>query len=49
MFFHLILQSSNIGRAVVVGGGIGQRTITAVIEARQTLFFRYNAQVFGYN
>lgn len=42
------LQSTNIGQARVIGGGIGQRQISVVIEARSTLYFAYRAAIFGY-
>lgn len=42
------LQSTNLGRAYVVSGGIGQRQIGVVIEAQLTLYFSYRASVFGY-
>lgn len=50
MFFFLVfdLQSSNLGRAYVVGGGVGTRSISVVVEASQTLFFRHSAEIYGY-
>lgn len=41
-------QSTNIGQAYVVSGGIGQGQIGVVIEARQTLYFSYEVAVYGY-
>lgn len=41
-------QSTNLGQARVIGGGIGQRHISVVIEARSTLYFAYRAQIYGY-
>lgn len=41
-------QSTNLARAFVSEGGVGQRKITIVVEAKQTLYFRYNVQIFGY-
>lgn len=41
-------QSSNLGDAYVVDGGIGQRSITIVVEALHTTFFTYVAQIYGY-
>lgn len=41
-------QSSFLGQAFIVSGGIGQRQIAIVIEARQTLYFSYRAAIFGY-
>jgi len=41
-------QSSNLGNAYVVSGGIGQRRIAVVVEAKQTLYFHYQAAVYGY-
>lgn len=40
-------QSSDIGNAYVVSGGIGQRFISMVVEAKQTSFFEFDAKVFG--
>lgn len=44
----LVNQSTNLGRAYVVSGGIGQRQIGVVIEAQSTLYFSYRASLFGY-
>lgn len=46
-FEAIVVKSSNVGRAYVVGGGIGQRQIKVVIEARSTHYFRYRAFVYG--
>ncbi|KAL5276152.1 hypothetical protein ACFFRR_001769 [Megaselia abdita] len=40
-------QSSDIGNAYVVSGGIGQRFISMVVEAKQTQFFEFDAKVYG--
>lgn len=40
-------QSSDIGNAYVVSGGIGQRFISMVVEAKQTRFFEFDAKVYG--
>lgn len=42
------LQSTQLGRAYIVSGGIGQRRISVVIEAQSTLVFNYRATIFGY-
>ncbi|XP_031628629.1 uncharacterized protein LOC116344295 isoform X2 [Contarinia nasturtii] len=44
----IVEQSTNIGRGYVTSGGIGQRQITVVIEGNQTLYFKYNAEIYGY-
>ncbi|XP_058451478.1 uncharacterized protein LOC131430450 [Malaya genurostris] len=43
----VVNQSSNLGQGYVVAGGIGQRYIQIVIQAFQTSYFNYNAQVYG--
>ncbi|XP_055637454.1 uncharacterized protein LOC129776078 [Toxorhynchites rutilus septentrionalis] len=43
----VVNQSSKLYKGYVVSGGIGQRFIQIVIEAHSTLFFNYNAQIFG--
>lgn len=48
IYFSLLIQSTNIGRAYVVSGGIGQRRVSLVIEAQSTLYFSYRASIFGY-
>lgn len=40
-------QSTNEGRGYVSAGGIGQRFIQIVIEAKSTTYFEYNAQIYG--
>ncbi|XP_055617469.1 uncharacterized protein LOC129762895 [Toxorhynchites rutilus septentrionalis] len=44
----VVNQSSNQGRGYVAAGGIGQRYIQLVIEALNTSFFNYSAQIYGY-
>lgn len=44
----VVNQSTNLGRAYVISGGIGQRSVGLVIEAQNTLYFTYRASVFGY-
>ncbi|XP_017871843.1 PREDICTED: uncharacterized protein LOC108619664 isoform X1 [Drosophila arizonae] len=47
-FVELICtQDNNEGNAYVVAGGIGQRFISIVLEAKQTNDFAYQAQYFG--
>ena len=41
-------QSSDIGNAYVVSGGIGQRFISMIVEAKQTNFFEFTTKVYGY-
>ncbi|XP_067641397.1 uncharacterized protein [Eurosta solidaginis] len=40
-------QASNDGNAYVTAGGIGQRSISIVLDASKTTFFSYNVQYFG--
>lgn len=40
-------QSSTIGRAYIIDGGIGYTHMRLIIEARRTKFFNYNLQLFG--
>ncbi|CAD7091658.1 unnamed protein product [Hermetia illucens] len=40
-------QSSSLGEAYIVSGGVGKRNIAIVVEARSTTYFRYAAQVYG--
>uniref|UniRef100_A0A7G3AZV4 Putative transcription activator mbf2 n=1 Tax=Lutzomyia longipalpis TaxID=7200 RepID=A0A7G3AZV4_LUTLO len=40
-------QTSNQGRGYVLNGGIGQRFISIIIEANNTLNFSYNAEIYG--
>lgn len=49
LFIYFASQSSDQGQAYVISGGINQRNIAFVIEASNTLFFRYNAEIYGYN
>lgn len=44
----LYSQSSNIGQAYVVDGGIGQRRLTVVVEAYNTVRLNHNASIYGY-
>ncbi|XP_058833278.1 uncharacterized protein LOC131691092 [Topomyia yanbarensis] len=44
----VVNQSSNLGQGYVVAGGVGQRYIQIVIQAFQTTYFNYVAQVYGY-
>ncbi|XP_064538389.1 uncharacterized protein LOC135428366 [Drosophila montana] len=47
-FVELICtQDNSEGNAYVVAGGIGQRFISIVVEAKQTENFAYQAQYFG--
>ncbi|EDV99594.1 uncharacterized protein LOC6564732 [Drosophila grimshawi] len=47
-FVELICtQDNSEGNAYVVAGGIGQRFISIVVEAKQTNSFGYQAQYFG--
>ncbi|XP_055382216.1 uncharacterized protein LOC129612572 [Condylostylus longicornis] len=41
-------QSSNIGEGYIIAGGIGQRFVTFVIQARSTSHFHYTAEIYGY-
>ncbi|XP_050072987.1 uncharacterized protein LOC126561081 [Anopheles maculipalpis] len=44
----VVSQSSSTGRGYIVSGGVGQRNIRLVIEAYNTLFFNYNAAIYGW-
>nr|QJI10298.1 secretory glycoconjugate protein [Anopheles stephensi] len=41
-------QSSSTGRGYIVSGGVGQRNIRLVIEGYNTLFFHYQAAIYGW-
>uniref|UniRef100_A0A1A9WAQ0 Uncharacterized protein n=1 Tax=Glossina brevipalpis TaxID=37001 RepID=A0A1A9WAQ0_9MUSC len=41
------LQDNEDGNAYVVSGGIGQRSIFIILEAKQTEHFSYNAHFYG--
>lgn len=43
----MIFQSSNIHTSYITSGGIGQRYISIVVIAKNTLYFNYIAQVYG--
>ncbi|XP_037048142.1 uncharacterized protein LOC119082671 [Bradysia coprophila] len=40
-------QSSNLGQAYVVRGGLHQRSIAIVVEAFTTYYLNYDAQIYG--
>lgn len=44
----VLFQSSNLGQAYIISGGIGQRQISVLIVAKQTVYFNYRAAVYGY-
>ncbi|XP_031628578.1 uncharacterized protein LOC116344250 [Contarinia nasturtii] len=44
----LVSQSTNKGRGYIISGGIGQRQLTVLIEADQTLYFKFSAEIYGY-
>lgn len=44
----IILQSTKLGHGYVVSGGAGQRQITVVVEAKETMFFRIKSEIYGY-
>lgn len=48
-FISFASQSSDQGQAYVISGGINQRSIAFVIEATDTLYFKYNAEIYAYN
>lgn len=48
IFLATHFQSSNLGKSYVVSGGIGQRQITVAVEAQETLYFKYKAEIYGY-
>lgn len=41
-------QSNDLGYAYVAAGGIGQRYINIIVEAKSTTYFQYQAYIFGY-
>lgn len=47
--FDLYLQSTNLGRAFINFGGIGQRQICIIVESRETLYWKFNSQIYGKN
>lgn len=40
-------QSTNLGQAYILKGGIHQRTISIVVEAYNTLYMNYVAAIYG--
>ncbi|XP_058443114.1 uncharacterized protein LOC131425321 [Malaya genurostris] len=42
-----VVQSTNVGKAVLVAGGIGQRFFQINVEAYSTYLFNYSLQVYG--
>lgn len=40
-------QTSNLGRAYVISGGINQHSISVVVEAYETLLFNIVASIYG--
>lgn len=49
MFNCLYLQTSAIGKAFIVSGGIGEREISVEAEAHETLDFHSSIQIYAYN
>lgn len=47
-FSWLILQTSDIGQATIVSGGIGKREISIFLEAKKTKVFKVIARIYGY-
>lgn len=45
----MFLQTSNVSNAYIINGGIGQRYISVVVEASNTLVFNHKSLVFGLN
>lgn len=43
----LVEQSSSLGRAYIVDGGIGYNFMTLVFEAKRTQYFYYIIYIFG--
>ncbi|XP_055390160.1 uncharacterized protein LOC129619100 [Condylostylus longicornis] len=43
----IVEQSSNVGDAYVVSGGIGQRNIGFIIEAKGSSYINYDAFIYG--
>lgn len=43
----LVEQSSSIGRAYTVDGGIGKNYMTLIFEAKRTSYFYYQVYIFG--
>ncbi|GAB0100880.1 hypothetical protein DMENIID0001_169780 [Sergentomyia squamirostris] len=47
-FFSVFVdQSSNLSNGFIINGGIGQRHITILIEATNTFYFNYVAEIYG--
>lgn len=42
-----VQQSSNVGKGYLARGGIGQRFIQIVIEAKSTTYFGYSSYIYG--
>ncbi|XP_055533960.1 uncharacterized protein LOC129723645 [Wyeomyia smithii] len=42
-----VVQSSSLGKAYIVRGGIGQRFVSVIVEAYSTSFFNYTAMIYG--
>lgn len=46
VFFYLNSQSSDDGRVDIISGGIGQKQISFVIEARSVITFSYDVNIY---
>ncbi|XP_059617152.1 uncharacterized protein LOC132262046 [Phlebotomus argentipes] len=44
----LVNQTSNLGAAYVLSGGIGQRQVSLLVEAKNTYTFGYLAEIYGF-
>ncbi|XP_053688761.1 uncharacterized protein LOC128737994 [Sabethes cyaneus] len=42
-----VVQSSSLGKAYLVRGGIGQRFVSLLVQAFSTTFFNYTAVIYG--
>ncbi|XP_055909290.1 uncharacterized protein LOC129944120 [Eupeodes corollae] len=43
----VVNQSSNIGLARVIAGGIGKRFMATIVEGNRTFWFNYSAHIYG--
>lgn len=44
-----VQQSSSIGKAYIISGGVNKRNIIIVLEANATIYFSYDASLYGTN
>lgn len=44
-----VQQSSNIGKAYVISGGVNKRNVAIILEANATTFLSYDVTLYGTN